>query len=130
MQLNLPLPPGPESARMARAAVRKTIADWNLADPIDDAALIVSELVTNAFRYGTGPLVLRLTVADGYLIIGVQDNKPASTPSPKDVPDTQPDGRGLKLISAIASRWGWDHENGHKIVWAQIPIVSQIPMKN
>lgn len=122
MQLHLPLPGGPESAGMARAAVRKTIADWNLAEPLDDAVLIVSELVTNAFRYGAGPLVLHLTVKDGYLVLGVQDNEPASTPSPKDVPDTQPDGRGLKLISAIASQWGWDHANGQKIVWAQIPI--------
>ena len=107
---------------MARAAVRKTIAEWNLAEPIDDAVLVVSELVTNAFRYGSGPLVLHLTVEDGYLVVGVQDNKPASAPSPKEVPDTQPDGRGLKLISAIASQWGWDQANGHKIVWAQIPI--------
>lgn len=124
MQLHLPLPAGPESARLARSALRNTIEGWNIADPIDDALLIVSELVTNAFRYGTGPLVLHLTVEDGYLVIGVQDSDPAGTPSLKDVPDTQPDGRGLKLISAIASHWGWDQANGMKIVWAQIPLSS------
>lgn len=122
MQLHLPLPAGPESAGLARAAVRKTIADWDLPEPIDDALLIVSELVTNAFRYGAGSLVLHLTVEDGYLVVGVQDNQPASTPTPKNVPDTQPDGRGLKLISAIASQWGWDYANGHKVVWAQVPL--------
>lgn len=122
MHLHLPLPPGPESAGVARSAVRETIANWNLTDPLDDAILVVSELVTNAFRHGTGPLILHLSIEDDYLVVGVQDNKPGSIAPPQDVPDTQTDGRGLKLVSAVASHWGWENTDGHKLVWAQIPI--------
>lgn len=123
MQIHLPLPNGPESARLARAAVRDALADWDRAEPLDDLMIVVSELVTNAFRYGSAPFILHLTLEDNHLIVGVQDGEPTALPIPRDAADCEPSGRGLRLISAMTTHWGWNRASDQKVVWAQVPLV-------
>jgi anti-sigma regulatory factor (Ser/Thr protein kinase) len=82
--------------------------------------VIVSELVTNALRYGSSPIVLHLTVEDGHIVVGVQDTEPDYLPMPKDAQDSEPTGRGLRLISAMATHWGWERAGSQKVVWAQV----------
>ena len=121
MQLHIPLPEGPEAASVARAKVRGIVAEWGLHRPVDDLMVIVSELVTNAFRYGKSPIVLHLTLEDGHIIVGVQDTEPDALPTPQEAQDHEPTGRGLRLISAMASHWGWEKAGTQKVVWAQVP---------
>jgi anti-sigma regulatory factor (Ser/Thr protein kinase) len=122
MQIHLALPNGPESARLARSAVRETFTDWNLDEPLDDLLIVVSELVTNAFRYGKAPVVLHLTLEGDHLLVGVQDSEPSSLPTPKNAEDLEPTGRGLRLISAMTTHWGWNRALDQKVVWAKVPI--------
>ena len=122
MQVHLPLPPGPESAALARKAVQDALHKWGLEGPVSDLMLVVSELVTNAYRYGAAPVVLHLTVEEDHLVVGVEDSEPTALPIPRDAEDSEPTGRGLRLISAMTTHWGWSREHGNKVVWAQLPL--------
>ncbi|NEC37104.1 ATP-binding protein, partial [Streptomyces rubrogriseus] len=53
-------PAAPDAVRTARALVRRTLDEWRLGSVGDIAALLVSELVTNALRHATGPIGVRL----------------------------------------------------------------------
>ena len=124
MQIHLPLPTGPESASLARDAVQAALKEWGLKAPVSDLMLVVSELVTNAYRYGCAPVVLHLTVEGDHLIVGVEDSEAAALPVPRQADDFEPTGRGLRLISAMTTHWGWNREHGNKVVWAQLPLAS------
>jgi CheY-like chemotaxis protein len=110
-----------ESAREARSFVRETLRSWGVDEPMDDALLGVSELVSNAvvhagsrceLRLGLSPLVVRVEVLDGG----------GGTPDPLPPSRTRPHGRGLNLIDAVANAWGVDpQQSGGKMVWAEIP---------
>jgi CheY-like chemotaxis protein len=110
-----------ESARVARAFVRETLRSWGVDEPLDDALLVVSELVSNAIvharsscelRLGLSPVIVRVEVVDGG----------DGTPDPLPPSRTRPHGRGLNLIDAVASAWGVDPQtSGGKVVWAEIP---------
>ncbi len=74
-------PAAPEAVRTARSAVRGTLRGWGLDDVGDIAALLVSELVTNALRHATGPIGVRVVRrrpagADGVLLVEVSDPLP------------------------------------------------------
>lgn len=72
-------PADPGAVRAARTAVRNRLAAWNLDGLADIAALLVSELVTNALRHATGPIGVRLVrpgVVDGVLLVEVSDPLP------------------------------------------------------
>jgi anti-sigma regulatory factor (Ser/Thr protein kinase) len=91
-------------------------------DERDVAALLVSELVTNAIRHGRPPLTVRAEHNDGSLTVGVED---ASSTVPVPVEDTSWDasgGRGLHLVEALADGWGVT-PNGHgKRVWFRLHL--------
>jgi anti-sigma regulatory factor (Ser/Thr protein kinase) len=119
--------PVPPSIKAARDFTTDTLLDWGLRGLIQDATLVVSELVTNALRHGardgeggTGPdrPELILWARDGYLVCVVID---ASASPPVRVPAgvAREDGRGLQVVQALASRWGWSMLGVHrKAVWA------------
>ncbi|SEO35551.1 ATP-binding protein [Actinacidiphila rubida] len=79
---------------------------WGLSVLADDAQLLVSELVTNGFRHGSGAhIVFRLVIRPDAVVVEVDDG----SPSRPEVCDPGPDsvrGRGLVLVSALASSWG------------------------
>ncbi len=62
--------------RDAREATRKTLCGWGLEDHVDVAELIISELVTNAIRHGTGPVGTRISCERRYLHLEVHDDGP------------------------------------------------------
>jgi anti-sigma regulatory factor (Ser/Thr protein kinase) len=119
--------PVPPSIKAARDFTTGTLLDWGLPGLIQDATLVVSELVTNALRHGardghgsTEPdrPELILWARDGCLVCVVID---ASASPPVRVPAgvAREDGRGLQVVQALASRWGWSMLGVHrKAVWA------------
>ena len=77
-----------------------------LAVLMDDAKLLVSELVTNALRYGEGEEIeFRLIITLHELLIAVNDGS-AHRPELKVVGDSSETGRGLFLVAALADDWG------------------------
>nr|WP_217164961.1 ATP-binding protein [Streptomyces sp. AC512_CC834] len=118
-------PAAPEAVRTARSLVRRTLAEWDLDGVGDIAALLVSELVTNALRHATGPIGVRLVRrpagAAGVLLVEVSD--PLRDPPRERVahPEDE-DGRGLQLVAAATRRWGTRPGEAGKTVWFELTV--------
>jgi anti-sigma regulatory factor (Ser/Thr protein kinase) len=103
--LSIALPPGPTAAAEARRVVREAVAAWGVsADPYV-AALLTSELVTNAIRHAAEPIRLFVTSSCGHLRVYVHDASsvwavPAATPVEAE------SGRGLLLVARLSTTWG------------------------
>ena len=112
----------PQAARRATAAL---LAAWDLADLRDDAALIVTELMTNALRHapGTGHLEIVLVGDRHGVRICVPDNSPA-IPVIGALAPARSDGRGMRLVANLASEWGTEPRSGGKLVWARLQRAS------
>ena len=82
------------------------------ADPdvLDDARLLVSEMVTNSVRHAGAPanakIGLAVSVVDDVVRAEVTDAGRGFQPSPRDAPQLEAGGWGLHLVDRLASRWG------------------------
>lgn len=102
----------------ARAQVYRRLADWGLEDLSFTVELIVSELVTNAIRYGAPPIRLRL-IRDGTVVCEVSDGS-NSSPHLRRAQVYDEGGRGLLLVAQLARRWGTRHRRDGKTIWAEV----------
>ncbi|CAM5629149.1 hypothetical protein SRIMM317S_04356 [Streptomyces rimosus subsp. rimosus] len=101
------LPAEPTAAAEARELTSATLTEWGQEELAFTAELVVSELVTNAYRYGGTPITLRL-IRDRTLICEVSD--PNSTaPHLRRALSTDEGGRGLLLVAQLTDRWGARH---------------------
>jgi anti-sigma regulatory factor (Ser/Thr protein kinase) len=80
-------------------------AAWLSAGQLDDALLLVTELVTNAIRYGEPDITLQLRAQPPEVGIGVHDRGRAM-PHMADPAANEPGGRGLIIVDAVAQQWG------------------------
>jgi anti-sigma regulatory factor (Ser/Thr protein kinase) len=85
-----------------------------------DAALVVTELVTNAVNAGTSQVTVEFAVRPGNLRITVTDDAPGQPVMIGYVPDESSRGRGLQIVSMIALRWGTVQIAEGKQVWAEL----------
>lgn len=89
-----------------RKIARAKLNLWGLSDLVEDAQLLISELVTNGFKHGTrGQIVFHLVIGVEALVVEVDDGSPGRP----EVRATEPEsvgGRGMILISALAASWG------------------------
>ncbi|MFF1904521.1 SpoIIE family protein phosphatase [Kitasatospora sp. NPDC058218] len=109
--------------RQARADTAAQLATWGLDHLGFATELIVSELVTNAIRYTSGPAVLRL-IRDRVLVCEVSD--PSNTqPRLRRALDNDEGGRGLFLIAQLSARWGCRYAERGKAIWAEIALEPQ-----
>ena len=121
VELLLPLTSTSPSA--AREFARASGCTAHTGEVLEDALLLISELVTNSVRYGKPPLLLALECADGGLRVRVRDG---SSAIPRQTPSFDDDetGRGLTLLDALSDAWGVDpvddqHGTG-KSVWFEL----------
>jgi len=114
------LPAEPEVVARARSLVSAQLADWGLAELEFLAELTVSELVTNAIRYGTPPIRLRL-IRDRTLICEVEDGS-STAPHVRRALETDEGGRGLYLVSQCVSLWGTRYHPRGKTIWAELEL--------
>ncbi|GGV71401.1 SpoIIE family protein phosphatase [Streptomyces massasporeus] len=111
------LPPDPAAVARARKMAGEQLAEWGLTEAEFATELIVSELVTNALRYGGAPIELRL-IRDSTLICEVSDGS-SSAPHLRRARVFDEGGRGLLLVAQLAERWGSRQTATGKTIWAE-----------
>jgi anti-sigma regulatory factor (Ser/Thr protein kinase) len=113
------LPPAVGSVPAARRLVAQLLAAWAAEAFCDDALLLVSELVTNVVRHVSGQVALTVEVAlsEPGLRIGVIDSSP-ELPAP--VLHGPHGGHGIRLVAALADRWGSELHADGKRVWFEL----------
>ncbi|GGR61994.1 hypothetical protein GCM10010236_13960 [Streptomyces eurythermus] len=112
------------SVPAARHFVVDVLKDWGLVSVLDDAALVVTELVTNAFGHTETPsvrVVVRRVPSDAIRII-VIDERPELWPALRSARPLGSGGRGLALVEAVTTAWGCTRLPREKYVWADLKV--------
>ena len=115
----------PASVGEARALVRASLKQWELTDLADTTELLVSELVTNALRYASGQITVRM-VLERTLVCEVLDDS-AALPKLKQAGGNDESGRGLHVVGQLAQRWGTRRTAAGKVVWCEQPVPATEP---
>ncbi|MGW1064103.1 SpoIIE family protein phosphatase [Streptomyces aureus] len=117
------LAPHPMTAGQARRLTRRALRRWGLEALIEPTELMVSEIVTNAVRFASRPLSLRLLRTD-VLRCEVTDDSP-QVPRLRQAGLGDESGRGLHLVNQLALRWGATRVSSGKVVWFEQKIPSK-----
>ncbi|KIE26894.1 phosphatase [Streptomyces sp. MUSC 125] len=114
------LPARDDAPARARAQVSALLRQWHTKDDTrDNVLLLVSELVTNAVRFATGPITVRLIRAGHGLLCEVGDTSNGRPRLSRD--DFLDDGgRGLHVVHRLTTRWGVRWTDAGKVVWAEV----------
>ncbi len=115
------IPADPALVAPIRKQVLDQLADWSLTDASFTAELVVSELVTNAIRYGAPPIRLRLIHDASTLICEVSDTS-HTAPHLRRAKTWDEGGRGLLLVAQLTQRWGTRHTAEGKTIWAELTL--------
>jgi anti-sigma regulatory factor (Ser/Thr protein kinase) len=121
--VTLDLPPEPRSASRARELVREHLAPVAPADAIETAALITTELVTNAVLHARTTISLVIGIDAGRIVLRVCDESDA-LPARRNYASDAATGRGLALVDQLATAWGVDPSAHGKEVWAEIDFAA------
>lgn len=114
------LPHDPSSIRAARSFVSHALADAGVSpDTLSSAALVVSELATNAVTHTGGGFTVSVERYPGKVRLEVEDSGDGQPVLGSSRPDTV-DGRGLVIVAALCTSWGVDRSGGHKTVWCEL----------
>ena len=123
----LELAPLPTAVPCARLHTMHVLHEWGLRALAADAALIVSELTTNAADASAvlperPPIALRLLASEKSLVIEVWDHSPLDL-EPRMADADAECGRGLTVVAAISDRWGCERTGyRRKVVWAELAL--------
>jgi anti-sigma regulatory factor (Ser/Thr protein kinase) len=118
------------AAGAARQFTRSTLRRWGMPEVVDNASIVVSEMLTNAVRYGldnpsdvqlsSRPLWLGLLRRGPSVLCTVSDPG-TEVPVVKEPDVLAENGRGLHIIDSLSESWGWTPpDNAGKSVWAMI----------
>ena len=111
----------PRSVVAARRVLRELLGTWGAPQDREDAELLATELVANVVDHvgGEEALTLEIDLADDWLRIAVVDGS-AVRPVVQELSLDRPRGRGLRMVQAIADRWGAEDHQGGKRVWFEL----------
>ncbi|MBT2510284.1 ATP-binding protein [Streptomyces sp. ISL-98] len=112
----------PRCVGLARAELRKALANWGLTAIEDEALVVLSELLTNAVRHARVPkgreIETRYLLESGGVRLEVHDAD-SRRPELGALRSEAAGGRGLALVEALADEWAVSGRNGPgKVVWA------------
>ncbi|QES52159.1 protein phosphatase [Streptomyces venezuelae] len=114
------LPADPAQVCDIRAAATRRLTEWGLDELAFAAELMLSELVTNAVRYGGEPIQVRL-IRDRTLICEVSDGS-STAPHLRRAATTDEGGRGLFLVAQLSQAWGTRYTSHGKVIWAECTL--------
>ncbi|MER6348108.1 SpoIIE family protein phosphatase [Streptomyces sp. NPDC001595] len=114
------VPSDPAAVAQVRASVTRRLSEWGLEELVFTTELVLSELVTNAIRYGGAPIRVRV-LRDRSLICEVFDSS-STAPHLRYAAMTDEGGRGLFLVAQLAERWGTRYLPSGKVIWAEQPL--------
>lgn len=118
----------PQASGLARRFVTDTLLGWNRPELVDDALLVVAELVSNAVLHARSDVTVGLSRREGRVRLEVGDSS-IDPPRLRDVGSATTTGRGLHLIGAIAERWGHSLVDGGKLVWVDLLVDDTAPVE-
>ncbi|PWK73018.1 histidine kinase-like protein [Streptomyces sp. CG 926] len=108
----------PRTVAAARQFTRDTLHAWAAPERLDDVLLCVSELATNALRYGVPPsrgyLLRMYGFEDATVRVEVHDSGPGFSRITE-----RPHGHGLTLVAALSDDWGVLARTPGKVVWCE-----------
>jgi anti-sigma regulatory factor (Ser/Thr protein kinase) len=115
----------PGQVALTRCLVRTALEYRGLGHYASEAAIITSELVTNAIQHAsnadpaTGKIgVTLMRTWDGEAISVVVTDSSTVPPVKRQTTASSEHGRGLQIVEALSAHWGWNHERGGKAVYA------------
>lgn len=116
----LTLPMNLQAPSAARDFIRHAYCMQHNATVLDEAALLVSELVTNAIRHGAPPLTAEVEcVGTQGMQVRVSDGNPQA-PTVRDAASDAESGRGTALVDLLSDAWGVEPDGQGKAVWFRL----------
>ncbi|MEU6221940.1 PAS domain S-box protein [Streptomyces sp. NPDC047022] len=115
------LPATPESVPRGRDFLDNTLGSWGCAKSVDDARLLLSEILTNAVQHAQGPISVHACRTDTDLTVEISDRSP-HLPQPRVAAEDEESGRGLLLVRALADGWGVRPTDDGKTTWFSLKL--------
>jgi anti-sigma regulatory factor (Ser/Thr protein kinase) len=113
----LVLPKDQLAPALARRFLLETVCEVHMTRVVDEAELLVSELITNGILHGAPPVTLRLTCEAGYALrVEVSDSSPQRPKRRHPGPEAM-HGRGMDLVDLLSQDWGVFAREGDKVIW-------------
>jgi serine/threonine-protein kinase RsbW len=121
------LPFRASSARSVRARITGDLTQTRVsAAVVDDARVVVSELVSNSIRHAdplpSGRLLVAWRLAHDAVVVAVTDGGSSSTPRVAHTGDDALGGRGMAIVETLARRWWVEQSARGTTVTAEIPL--------
>jgi anti-sigma regulatory factor (Ser/Thr protein kinase) len=113
------LPRDPRCGRLARRALEQHVAGRMTPRTLDDAKIVIAELVTNAYLHGTGGIEVRIELLKDRIRLDVLDEGENAEVRVRQIRSAVRGGYGLRLVEVLALRWGAGERKTH--VWAELP---------
>ncbi|MEU6192282.1 SpoIIE family protein phosphatase [Streptomyces sp. NPDC047061] len=120
------IPPDPAEVAGARRQVSHQLTRWGLDEVAFVVELVVSELVTNAIRYGGAPVRLRLLWDQYHTLICEVSDGGHTSPHLRRAGLFDEGGRGLFLVAQFTDRWGTRYTADGKTIWAEVPLATPV----
>jgi anti-sigma regulatory factor (Ser/Thr protein kinase) len=127
------LPFAPSSAGVARRHLICDLAAAGIFEAaISDAAVVVSELFSNALRHAR-PLAAAMIrvwweLDDGAVVVSVKDGGASTMPEMGEFSQSTTGGRGLRIVERLSRHWGTRCDDEGTTVWAEIPAPQMSPV--
>jgi anti-sigma regulatory factor (Ser/Thr protein kinase) len=124
VNVHLAFPCEVSSVGNARFALRNVLAEaGSTLDECDAAATVMTELLANAIVHSqrcSQPIEVAIACSDRRIHIEVLDHN-AQAPAPRQIASDALSGRGLSIVDALTSDWGWNAVGDGNRVWGDVP---------